>query len=326
MCKYRHLTATDRLHIYYLRRMGHTMEAIARAVGVHKSTISRELNRNRGGRGYRPKQAHRLAQGRRCYRHYRYDTTTWQTIEALLHFKCSPEQASRRLALETGSSAPSHESIYRYIYEDKASGGDLHRSLRCQKRRRKRYGSGRDRRGQIVGRIDISQRPKIVDSRRRVGDWEADLMIGRRHRGALVTMVERKTRFTLAQGVANKDAGVVAAAVIATLGPHADRVKTITNDNGHEFAAHETIANALDADVYFSSPSAAWQRATSENTNGLLRQYFPKSRRLDKLPEHEVVNAIDQLNLRPRKCLNWKSPYEVYYDTEVNLIDVALRC
>lgn len=323
MILYRHLHATDRLLIYHLRKLGLTLTDIAGRLGVHKSTISREISRNSGGRGYRPQQADRLAIGRRSVSHPRYSPERWHQVETLLHFDLSPEQAHNRMEQE-GQDAPSHTAIYNRVFEDKLEGGKLHTHLRCRKKRRTRYGRP-DMRGTIPGRVSIDARPAIVERRARIGDWEADLMIGKDHKGAVVNMTERKTRLTLLSSVESKEAVRVSDAIIGKLQPFKDLTYTITNDNGKEFADHLRIAQELDAKVYFSDPNAAWQRGTCENQNGLLRQYFPKQRKLHKLKEQELNRAEYRLNHRPRKCLGWKTPHEVFYNTSMSIFDVALR-
>ena len=186
-------------------------------VGVHKSTISRELRRNKGRRGWHPKQAQELRDERRkkCANAQRLSLPEWTEVERLIRLDMSPEQASCRLALE-GEFHISHETIYLHIYEDKRRGGDLWQHLRCQKPRKKRYASGQERRGIIKNRIDIDERPEIVDQKIRIGDWEGDTVIGKNHRGALVTLAERKSRYMLAAQVPGKQASGVTGAMIRT--------------------------------------------------------------------------------------------------------------
>jgi IS30 family transposase len=217
----------------------------------------------------------------------------------------------------------SHEWIYQYIYADKHSGGDLYRYLRCQKVRRKRYGSY-DRRGCIPNQVSIDDRPAIVDSKRRIGDWEGDTVIGKGHRGALVTLVERKSLYTVIRSVLHKTAEAVRDAVVDGLTPYIDWVHTITYDNGREFAGHEGMASDLETRIYFAHPYASWERGLNENTNGLIRQYFPKDRDLTTVTKHEIEKAMDKLNHRPRKSLGYRTPYEVFFKTRTSLT-VALQ-
>jgi IS30 family transposase len=284
---------------------------------VDKSTISRELKRNHGQRGYRPKQAHNLAMSRRKQGQRRIQAETWALIEAKIRLDWSPEQISGWLLKHDGIQV-SHEWIYQYILSDKQASGDLHKHLRCQKKRRKRYGS-HDRRGKLPNRVSIDERPEIVDQRKRIGDWEVDTIIGRRHRQAIVTLTERKSRFALLRKVEQRKADLVSDAVIDLLQPVADRSHTITGDNGKEFAEHECIADELGIDFFFAHPYAAWERGTNENMNGLIRQYIPKSRDLESVTEDELLKIISKLNHRPRKCLDFRTPFEVFFAQPVAL-------
>ena len=316
---YTQLTQEQRYQIYSLKKMEHSQPEIADCIGVHKSTISRELRRNCGLRGYRPKQAHEKALTRRKGGSWRIPKPAWQLVEEKLRLDWSPEQVSNWLS-ENKVIEISHERIYQYIYADKRVGGDLHNHLRCQKKRRKRYGSY-DRRGKIPHQVSIEQRPEIVEQRTRLGDWEVDLIIGKGHRGAVVTLTERKSRFTLIRKVASRSADLVAQTVIELL-KWVGLLETITADNGREFAHHEQIAEKLDLDFYFAHPYASWERGTNENTNGLIRQYLPKHRDLSTLTTDEEFFVMDRLNLRPRKCLDFRTPYEVFFQHQ----SVALHC
>jgi IS30 family transposase len=284
---------------------------------VDKSTISRELKRNQGQRGYRPKQAHNLAMSRRKQGQRRIRSTTWALIDAKIRLDWSPEQISGWM-LKHYDIQVSHEWIYQYILSDKQAGGNLHKHLRCQKKRRKRYGS-KDRRGKLPNRVSIDQRPEIVDQRKRIGDWEVDTIIGKGHRQAIVTLTERKSRFALLQKVEQRKANLVSDAVIDLLGPVADYSHTITGDNGKEFAEHERIAKELDIDFFFAHPYAAWERGANENMNGLVRQYVPKNRDLASVTDVELLLINNRLNHRPRKCLDFRTPFEVFFEHLVAL-------
>jgi IS30 family transposase len=311
MKTYTQLTHEQRYQIYSLLKAGHNQTEIAYNIRVHKSTISRELRRNRGLKGYRPKQAHELALSRRNKAKLLIDASTWTWIETLIRFDLSPEQVSDWLQ-DNFSLHISHEWIYQYILTDKRAGGDLHRHLRCQKKRRKRYGSY-DRRGKIRNRVSIDQRPAIVDTRQRLGDWEVDTIIGKGHRQAIVSLTERKSRLALLRKVERKTAQAVANAVIELLKPLPGQTHTITADNGQEFADHERIARNLRTDVYFAHPYSSWERGTNENMNGLIRQYFPKKRNFVTITQQEIEFAMERLNNRPRKCLGFKTPNEVFF-------------
>jgi len=248
---------------------------------------------------------------RRKKARYRIEASTWILIETLIRQDWSPEQVSDWLKVNYGLQI-SHEWIYQYILMDKHAGGHLHRHLRCQKKRRKRYGSY-DRRGKLKNRVSIDQRPAIVDTRQRLGDWEVDTIIGKGRRGAIVSLTERKSRMTLMQKVERKTAKAVADAVIQLLSPLKDLTRTITSDNGKEFADHQRIAEGLHTEIYFAHPYSSWERATNENTNGLIRQYFPKKRDFSTIKTDEIINAMRRLNNRPRKCLGFKTPNQVFF-------------
>ena len=307
---YTQLTREQRYQIYALKKANHSQAEMAAIVGCHKSTISRELSRNGGQRGYRPKQAQELALARKqSARRPRIGPATWSSVESLLLKQWSPEQISGRLTLERQNGV-SHERIYQYIYADKRRGGTLHLSLRCQKKRRKRYG-GRDHRGQLPARRSIEERPKIVDSKRRIGDWEADTIIGVNHRQAIVSLVERKSKLTRLGRVKRNTADAVGRELTARL--ESLTVKTITSDNGREFAHHQQVARRLKADFYFAHPYASWERGLNENTNGLVRQYFPKKSDFSKVTDRQLDKVVERLNNRPRKTLGYKTPNEVYF-------------
>ncbi len=309
---YTQLTREQRYHLYGLMKAGLNQTRIAANLVCHKSTISRELRRNRGEKGYRPYQADELAYGRQCeaYRS-RIAWQTWQQVERLLKQDWSPEQISGRLKLEHQPSV-SHESIYLYIYADKRRGGTLHQHLRSQKKQRKRY-SGYIRRGQIPNRTSIDQRPKIVASKGRFGDWEADTIIGARHKRGILSAVERKSKLTRLRQLQTKAAAEMKDASVALLGPLADRVHTITVDNGKEFCEHELIALRLQARIYFAHPYASWERGLNENTNGLVRQYFPKKYDFARITNSDLQQVEDLLNNRPRKTLGYRTPNEVFF-------------
>jgi IS30 family transposase len=308
---YTQLTQEQRYQISALLKTEHTQTKIATVIGVHKSTISRELRRNRGMRGYRPKQAHRFALKRRKKSITRRITVeTWSRIDDKLQQDWSPEQVSGWLKKNTDTEV-SHEWIYQHIYKDKRSGGDLYKHLRCQKKRRKRTGDY-DRRGKIPNQVSIEDRPEIVDKRERIGDWEGDTIIGAGRQGAIVTLVERKSRFTLLKQVANRTAAVVEDAILDLLKSYPAATHTITLDNGKEFANHQSIAQKLQSKVYFAHPYASWERGTNENTNGLIRQYFPKGSDFSSISDDQISFVKERLNDRPRKCLDFQAPAMVF--------------
>ncbi len=292
-------------------KVGHPQSEIATVLKRHKPTISREVGRNRGLRGYRPKQAQRLALARReAKAKPRIAPGTWERVESLLCEEWSPEQVSGWLLGEQGLHV-SHEWIHQHVYADKRQGGDLHTHLRCQKQRRKRYGSN-DRRGRIRGRVAIDERPGIVEERSRTGDWEADTVIGKPGSSVLVTLAERKIRHSVIAKAPDKSAQAVTDALLTALQPHAGLVHTLTHDNGKEFACHQTVAEGLDAQGCFARPCHSWERGLNENTNGLIRQYLPKGADFHSLTHVQVRNIMDKLNNRPRKCLGFKTPNQMF--------------
>jgi IS30 family transposase len=220
----------------------------------------------------------------------------------------SPEQVAAELPI-------SHETLYQHIYANKADGGLLWKNLRCQKKKRKRYAGGTDRRGQIVGRRPIHERPADVESRRTVGHWEGDTVIGARHKQAIVTLVERRSGYARLTKVSHKTSKQVADAVIKKLRSINARVKTITFDNGKEFAEHARIDEALGSTTYFADPFSSWQRGSNENFNGLLRQYVPKKRHLSTVTDEELKMIEERLNNRPRKRLGYKTPNQVFHES-----------
>ena len=315
MKTHKQLTLGQRYQIAALKKAGFTNKQIAQNIGTSESTISREFQRNTGKRGYRPKQAHIKALRRKqdATKAVKMTLAIILLIEERIRFGLSPEQVSGWLKEVHGISM-SHERIYQHVWENKRKGGDLWQHLRqAHKKRRKKYGS-KDKRGQISNRISIEQRPDIVEKKSRIGDWEIDTVIGKNHKGALVTIVERKSKFTLIKKVASKHAEGVTAATIDLLEPYSDKTFTITADNGKEFAGHETIATALDAEVYFAHPYSSWERGLNENTNGLIRQYFPKGSSFENITEEQVEFVMHRLNNRPRKGLNYQTPHAVFFE------------
>jgi IS30 family transposase len=207
----------------------------------------------------------------------------------------------------------SHQTIYDLIQKDSQRGGNLHKHLRrSTKKRKKRYGSTCYR-GQIKNRTMIDERPKIVEEKSRIGDWEVDTIIGKEHKGIIVTAVERKSKYLIACPVPNKSEQVVADALINSLKPYKNQVFTLTSDNGKEFAGHEKIAQNLKAKFYFAHPYRSCERAINENSNGLLRQYFPKKTDLRGIEKNDVIPILEKINTRPRKTLGYATPKEVFF-------------
>jgi IS30 family transposase len=309
---YTQLTHGQRYQISSLMKERRSQTQIAANLGCHKSTISRELRRNRGQKGYRFHQADELAYDRQCeaYRS-RIAWQTWQQVERLLLLDWSPEQIAGWLK-RARQPTVSHEWIYLYVYADKRRGGTLHHHLRSQKKQRKRY-SGYIRRGQIPNRTSIDKRPQIVARKGRFGDWEADTIIGARHKGGILSAVERKSKLTRLRKLVTKSAAEMKDNTIELLAPLAAKVHTITVDNGKEFCEHELIAAGLQARIYFAHPYASWERGLNENTNGLVRQYFPKKYEFARITAKDLQQVEDRLNNRPRKSLGYRTPNEVFF-------------
>lgn len=314
---YTHLTEEERYHIDDLKREGYSLRAIGSTLKRSPSTLSREIHRNQGARGWRPRQAHIKAKERLEARGItnvkRVNDNAWAYAkQRLVEEQWSPEQIAGRLKLE-GQESISHETIYQRIITDKKDGGDLYTHLRSKKKRRKRYGSNRTARGIIPNRVDIDQRPAVVDSRKRVGDWEGDTIIGGHDGGAVIaSMVERKSRYTILAKADNKTTAAVVGGIIERMQHIAALVHTVTFDNGREFAQHEQIAEQLGSEIYFAKPYHSWERGLNENTNGLVRQYFPKKSTFDNISPQELQNVENKINSRPRKVLGFRTPLEVF--------------
>jgi IS30 family transposase len=308
MDKYNQITEEERYQIWANKKAGFSVPQIAEELDRNKSTIYRELERNSGDRGYRPKQANDKAKQRKLEstKSIKMTTELIDLIEEKLCLDWSPEQISGWMLTEK-KVLISHERIYQHVWKDKRQGGDLYKHLRCQGKKYDKRRNGKSTRGQIKNQISIDDRPQIVDDKKRVGDWEIDTVIGKNHLGAIVTVVERKTLFTVAALVDCKQADVVTAATIQLLTPLKDRVHTITADNGKEFAYHEKLVDQLDTKIYFAHPYSSWERGLNENTNGLLRQYFPKGTDFRTLSQCDIDMAVERINNRPRKTLEFKT-------------------
>jgi IS30 family transposase len=324
---YQHLTESERTVIFYLRMDRRSKSEIARTLGRSASTISRELRRNRNVQGeYLPEHAQRLtvARRRRRLRPRRGDAALMDHVEAKIVQRWSPQQITGRLEVAppkhlTGKRI-SHATIYRWIWACPQRSRRLRPFLRvAHKKRRKPYGKP-SRRGQIPNRVSIEQRPEIVDGRGRLGDWEGDTIVGKGRSAYVLTNVDRASRYTVARKLDQATAeGVTAALYRAMRRLPADRRRTQTFDNGREFAGHEKIARLLKLKVYFAHPYSSWERGTNENTNGLLRQYLPKGSAFSQLTDCALESILRQLNDRPRKCLNYRTPAEVFWHRTVAL-------
>jgi len=306
--KYQQITQEERYQIYALKKEGLSQTAIAKNLSRDKGTISRELKRNKGLKGYRPKQADEMAKERekKKPKKRRLNEQIIDYIKEKIKLYWSPEQISGRMVLE-GYNAISHETIYQYLLRDKKSGGELYKYLRHKnKPYRKSYGSS-DKRGEIANKRSIEERPSIVEENNRIGDWEIDLIIGKNHKQALVTVVDRKSKFTLIQKISSKKSEEVKAALISMMESVKGNILTITSDNGKEFSKHEEVAKALNADFYFCHPYSSWERGLNENTNGLIRQFFPKGSEFISITDEQVLAVQNNLNFRPRKTLRGRA-------------------
>jgi IS30 family transposase len=279
-------------------------------IGKNKSTVGRELRRNTGGRGYRVRQAQSFAAAREELKHVPHVLTEplKKDISKRLRMKWSPEQISNRLKLENKPSA-SAETIYKFVYADKEAGGELWKNLRRSHRSRRRRFPSHERRGRIKDARPISKRSKAANERKTTGHWERDTMIGLDRKSAVLALVDRKTRFNKFIKLNRRLASKVTAATIKAL--KGLPVASITNDRGLEFADHKSCSSKMKVKIFFCDPYTSSQRGTNENRIGILRQYFPKRTDLKSISNKMIRKVEFEINNRPMKCLDWKTPYEV---------------
>ena len=304
---YTHLSLGERYQIYALIGAEHSINFIARALNRSPSTILREIRRNKSLRGYQVNNAHKKACARRSNNALSIIANVWDWVTDKLKENWSPQQIA---GVHGGLS---HMSIYRYIWTNKRKGGRL---WQCLRRKAKPYRQRltAETRGRINDRVSIHERPSIVDARTRIGDWEADTIIGQHHKQAIVTLVERKTGLLKMKRVDNKTAQQVSEAMIELLKPVRLQVKTITSDNGKEFAQHKKVKQKLFSPFFFADAYASWQRGTNENTNGLIREYLPKGCDFRQVSDDEMQDIENKLNNRPRKRLGFKTPMQAFYN------------
>ncbi len=311
---YRQLTSEERYMISAYRLQGHSLSIIAQLLGRHRSTISREIKRNRCyDRHYRPSKAITRTRRRRreSRRKWYFSDRQLQMVIALLRLDWSPEQAAGWLRRHQVVSI-SHATIYRYVWYDQFNGGYLYTHLRqAGKIRRKRY-RARDSRGVLPGKRHISERPAGAENSSRLGHWEIDTVIGSRDHHCIVTMVERKSKYTLIGKLKARTTAELNRRVIKLIHRQARKVRTITADNGTEFHRYGSIEKKTDTRFYFATPYHSWERGLNENTNGLIRQYLPKGKSMVDLDQRECDKIATKLNKRPRKLLNFKTPEECY--------------
>lgn len=321
------LTVSERLVLHQLHRDGHNDATIARQLGRHRATIGRELRRNRDRLGgYHPDTAQRLAERRRSRANTRRDKLAaapgrdalGRYVRAKLRERWSPQQVSGRLERDhprDPAMRVSHETIYRWVYRRHREHGERwHERLRRRRpRRRPRcVGERVGKQGVIPGRVGIEERPAVANSRGRFGDWESDTVEGAKGRGLIATHVERKSRYVRLGKLKDKTAATLSKATRQSLSDLPGRLRrTLTADNGKEFADFKAIERGLRLKVYFANPHSPWERGSNENTNGLLRDWWPKGTDFRRVTDTEVAKVQAMLNNRPRKCLNYRTPREV---------------
>jgi len=329
---YRHLSSVERDEIAQMHFSGISFSEIGRRLKRATSTISREVNRNRVRHGsqryvkwrYLSSRAAQLAKQRRAdskqsVRRVLQHRQLLGYMKRGLKSRWSPEQISARIQIDHPADPAmrvSHQTIYQWLRQDKRNGGKWYLYLRQGKRaRRKKYGSSL-RRHRMQGQTSIDLRPQVVNSRKRIGDWEGDTVEGKNHQGRLLTLVDRRSRFTSALKVKSKYSSEVISAIKRALRKVPENARqTLTLDNGTEFSHFKDIESSLGTRVYFAHPYSSWERGTNENTNGLIRQYFSKDTDFNKISSQQLASAVFQLNNRPRKCLNWRTPREVFYSS-----------
>ena len=311
---FKQLSAEQRYQIATLLSKGFTQKQIALYIGKSESCVCRELKRNKMYSGkYDAKNAHQYA----VFRHKtkpkntRYSVELQQQVNSLLQQDLSPQQISHRLSLE-GHDTVSHEAIYLHIWKDKKEKGTLYQYLARKQRCRRRRGNKTDSRGHIINKISIEQRPSEANNRERFGDFEQDTIIGSNHKGAILTLVDRKTLFTKLVLLEGKNAIQLCEQTIKTLYDLKPYLHTITSDNGKEFAKHDHIAKQLGIQYYFTHPYSSYECGTVENTNGLIRRYIPKKTSFENLTKQRLNEIENKLNNRPRKKLNYYTPNEVF--------------
>ncbi|MBP8041551.1 MAG: IS30 family transposase [Bacteroidales bacterium] len=317
----KHITVEQRYTISVMKRQKYKQKDIALAIGKDKSVVSRELKRNCDKRSgiYKSDLAQRKYDQRQKDKpkHIRFTEDVKQCVDGLLIKDYSPEQIVGRTKLK-GITCVSTERIYQYVWFDKKEGGNLHTHLRRKGRKYRKRGNAKDTRGIIKDRVGIEKRPAIVEEKTRLGDLEIDTVIGQNHKGALLTINDRVSSMVWIAKLNGKNAEELAQKAIEVLHPYKELAHTITGDNGKEFAEHKKISQGLGIDFYFARPYHSWERGANENTNGLIRQYFPKGSSFECITDKDVEMVQDILNNRPRKKLNYLTPNEYF---SINLLN-----
>ncbi len=312
---YHQITSGERYMLSALKRQGFNPSKIARALGRHRSSISRELHRNSStwDGGYRPFVASHRTRARRSQsrRNRQFTHEDFRLVESLLRRRWSPEQISGRLRRE-GMLSISHETIYVHVWNDKASGGGLYTHLRCaSKKRRKRHNSY-DSRGRLAGKRHISERPAAVEKRRSIGHWEIDTVVGAGAKDCVATLVERKTGYAFIGKLADRSKMGMSKRLRMLIRRAPDRFQTMTSDNGTEFHDYGSVEAATGVKFYFATPYHSWERGSNENFNGLLRQYLPKRISQVGITQRDCDAIAKKLNTRPRKRLGYRTPEECF--------------
>lgn len=330
MCQYNHLSIKERENLLVLKKSNKSVTEIAKIMHRNKSTISRELKRNSEKDEYSCLKAHELYKERRkaCKRHRLFENQALKTkvLELFLERQWSPEEISNRLKYEGSPFQVSYTTIYRAIYDHTLepyplSSGQrgIARCLRHKGRTRNKKGH-EEKRGKFPMSHPIEDRPKEALERHIVGHIESDTVLGMLGGACLVTNVDMATRFLFASKIPKKQSKHVSECMIKLFGKMPKGlIKSITPDRGNEFKQHKTVTEELGVEFYFPPPHSPWYRGTNENTNGLLREYFPKGFDFSKVSDDEIQQIVLLLNTRPRKCLNWKTPFETFFKTSLHL-------
>ena len=322
MSHYKHFTIDERESILSFLSEGLSIAEIGRRLGRHRSSVLRELNRNCTYRKcYRPSKAtKRYEKERRGSRRHKLldDPVLKERVRVLFEeHKWSPEQIANRINEEDGRHVISYPTIYRAIKAGMFDTNGHLAKVKLRHKGKKRRAKGQEKRGKIRVSRELSERPQAANQRERIGDWEADTVQGKLGRACLVTMVDRKSRYLLCEKSSHSRSEQIEKAMIRML--KGEPAYTVTPDRGKEFATYENVEKKTNVEFYFPYPAHPWDRGTNENTNGLLREYFPKRHDLNKVTKQEIAYAIAELNLRPRKVLGWKTPYEVYHGLVLHL-------
>ena len=323
---YKHLTVEQRYLIQVELKSASSIKMIADKLNVHRSTVYRELQRNLGKKGYRFKQAQSKRQARSLTKVKKKKLTPSlvSRVNNMLKEKFSPEQISGRLK-KVSKISISPETIYKHVWSDKKENGKLYLNLRHIGKKYNKRSSTSAGRGCIPNRVDISKRPKVVERKKQLGHFEGDLIIGRNHKGAILTLTERTSKILIMKKMRGKDSIETASHMINSLKPVKKVIRTMTLDNGKEFSKHEKVSKKLKINIYFARPYHSWERGLNEHTNGLIRQYLPKKTDFHCVTEKYLLKIQYEINNRPRKVLGYLTPREVFLQHTGIDVNVALR-